>query len=590
MGILDEQRERPLDSPEREQITDALGRILASDDFIASGRNRRFLSYVVEETLAGRAERLKGYTIAVQVFGRDASFDAQTDPLVRIEARRLRQSLERYYLTAGVADPVRILLPKGGYVPAFENVTCLQAQALRSEQPEPDNSRHDSPTGRVKRLFLLALAAAAAATMAIVAVDHLGEHDVPAPPQNELASTGPSVLVQSFAPVEGTAAEDRFRVGLTDQVTDALQRFKTIRIVPARQAEAGAGSPSGDVKGQSQASTDYTLKGSVRALDETVRIVVQLEESGSGVLLWTHVFERDAKQDNPFEIQSEIASDVAETLGDPYDLLFSNELKKAQAPGSAVSEIYTCVLRFYQYWLNPRAAEHLSLRNCHERSVSSAPLNAGVLTNLAWLYLDEYRFDFNRTDALDPPLERAAEVARRAVSLQPDSARAHLVVAVIQWFRKDFRSFDRHAELALSLNPNDSSVNAELGLRYGLRGDWERSRPLIDRAISRDPIRWQTYRVSYAQHALENGEFERALEELRLTKMSDHPALKVVRAAIYGHLNRFEESQENWNAAVREMPQLGSDPRAWIDARSPSPLLHRRILEGLEKAGLLEAE
>jgi adenylate cyclase len=248
------------------------------------------------------------------------------------------------------------------------------------------------------------------------------------------------------------------------------------------------------------------------------------------------------------------------------------------------------VLRFHPYWLNPSATEHLFLRNCHEQGASSTPYDARVWTNLAWLYLDEHRFDFNRISAPDPPLERAAEAARRAVSLQPDSARAHLAVAIVQWFRKDIRSFDRHAELALSLNPNDSSVNAELGLRYGLRGDWELSLPLIDRAISRDPIRWQTYRVSYAQHALELGEFGRALEELRLTKMSDHPALKVTRAAIYGHLGHFDQAWTQWNAAVREMPQLGSDPLAWIDARNPSPNLRSRLLEGLEKAGLIAVE
>ncbi len=77
-----------------EEIREALERILTSADFSASERNRRFLRYVVEETLSGRADRIKGYSIAVEVFERDESFDPQVDPIVRIEAGRLRRSLD----------------------------------------------------------------------------------------------------------------------------------------------------------------------------------------------------------------------------------------------------------------------------------------------------------------------------------------------------------------------------------------------------------------------------------------------------------------------------------------------------------------
>ena len=84
-----------------------------------SDRKRRFLKFIVQETLAGHADRIKAYTIAVDVFGRDPSFDPASDPMVRIEAGRLRRCLEHYYLTEGSADAVQITIPKGGYVPQF---------------------------------------------------------------------------------------------------------------------------------------------------------------------------------------------------------------------------------------------------------------------------------------------------------------------------------------------------------------------------------------------------------------------------------------------------------------------------------------
>ena len=91
-----------------------LKRILASAHFDASDRNRSFLSYVVEEALEGRTDRIKAYIIATEVFGRDPTFDPQVDSIVRIEAGRLRRSLERYYLTDGRVGRLRIDIPRGG--------------------------------------------------------------------------------------------------------------------------------------------------------------------------------------------------------------------------------------------------------------------------------------------------------------------------------------------------------------------------------------------------------------------------------------------------------------------------------------------
>jgi hypothetical protein len=97
--------------PKPEAIQVQLERILQSAKFRASDKQRKFLSFVVKETLEGRASQIKGYTIAVVVYGRTETFDPQVDPIVRVEAGRLRRALEHYYLTAGKNDPVRIKIP-----------------------------------------------------------------------------------------------------------------------------------------------------------------------------------------------------------------------------------------------------------------------------------------------------------------------------------------------------------------------------------------------------------------------------------------------------------------------------------------------
>lgn len=110
-------------------VQDELQRVVVSRDFMHSKRKRRFLKYVVQEPLAGRADRIKAYTIAVDAFDRDPSFDPLADPVVRIEAGRLRRCLEHYYLAEGTADRIPI--------------TVALLQATDNQYLWSDRVRHD---------------------------------------------------------------------------------------------------------------------------------------------------------------------------------------------------------------------------------------------------------------------------------------------------------------------------------------------------------------------------------------------------------------------------------------------------------------
>lgn len=100
-------------------VSAALQRLLNSEDFPATPRNRKFLAYVVERELAGARHEISAKSVAICAFGRGANFDTANDPIVRIEAGRLRRDLEVYYLKSGLFSPIRIAIPKGGYVPVF---------------------------------------------------------------------------------------------------------------------------------------------------------------------------------------------------------------------------------------------------------------------------------------------------------------------------------------------------------------------------------------------------------------------------------------------------------------------------------------
>jgi hypothetical protein len=113
----------------REDIRTQLSRLVDSDRFRSSPSVARLLVFCVDTMLAGEEESLKETTIGVACFGRSPGYDPKIDPIVRVSARRLRGKLDLFYETEGKEDAIRINLPKGGYVPQFEQ---------RFEQPDVD--------------------------------------------------------------------------------------------------------------------------------------------------------------------------------------------------------------------------------------------------------------------------------------------------------------------------------------------------------------------------------------------------------------------------------------------------------------------
>jgi PAS domain S-box-containing protein len=118
--------------PSGTEIRAALERMAASESFQTCPRLAAFLRFVIEATLRGESAHLKGYTIAVEAFGRRGDFDPQQDPIVRVEAARLRRVIQHYYAGSGAAEFLVIDVPRGRYVPTFR---YRRAEQANSELP-----------------------------------------------------------------------------------------------------------------------------------------------------------------------------------------------------------------------------------------------------------------------------------------------------------------------------------------------------------------------------------------------------------------------------------------------------------------------
>ena len=129
-----------------EEIQSQLQRILSSRVFAASARMNRFLRFAVEETIAGRGEDLKEITIGFAVFDRAPDYDPRIDPIVRVEARRLREKLAQYYDADGKQDSIIIELPRGGYAPVFHQRAESAAAVARGITETSSNPAEETTT------------------------------------------------------------------------------------------------------------------------------------------------------------------------------------------------------------------------------------------------------------------------------------------------------------------------------------------------------------------------------------------------------------------------------------------------------------
>src|SRR5215475_3682438 len=153
----------PTDSLSADRILACLDKLLSGEEFANSAQLSRFFRHIVENTVHGTDTSLKESAIGAAVFNRRASYDPKLDPIVRVEARRLRLRLDEYYRRTGSADPVRISLSKGRYVPVFEIAEPAEIDDART-LPAPTRTRF-----RIRRIVLilavLAPAILAAATL-----------------------------------------------------------------------------------------------------------------------------------------------------------------------------------------------------------------------------------------------------------------------------------------------------------------------------------------------------------------------------------------------------------------------------------------
>ncbi|MEO8134211.1 MAG: tetratricopeptide repeat protein [Betaproteobacteria bacterium] len=381
-------------------VQDGLAQIDGSEEFRRSPQLKRLLRHLIDAVQAGRPDELRELVLGVVVFRRDpARFDPKQDPIVRVEARRLRSRLAAYYAGPGRASPLHIELPKGGYVPVLRR---------RTTGPKPARS----------------------------------------------------LVVLPFVNLTGDPDREAFCDGLTDELIDALVQLPHVKVVARTSAFHYKGRNIDIRTIGRELGVDLMMEGSVQATLNRRKVIAQLIDTRDGLHVWSQIFETD--EADPFVVQNVIAQDVVRSLqlagtmrgGEDPVPERSEAIAMTTTSDREARELFDRA-RFIVRSLDLERYSHARslLHQALERDPRFA--RAHLLLGLLETNLASY-FASNAGDAVAV----AAGHIERAVALDPGLGNGHAMLGWIAMSHgRDWQQAEAHYRRALRASPGDVNVH-----------------------------------------------------------------------------------------------------------------------------------
>jgi adenylate cyclase len=569
--------------PSAAEVAAQLERMLAAKCFVNAGRASKLLRYIVVETLEGRGDRLKGYSVAIEVFGREADFDAHSDPLVRVEAGRLRRRLIEYYADEGCDDPIVIEVPLGRYAVQFGYARRDTGDAAppAGHASAATGDRRDLELGALefRRPRFLVAAATILILLAATASILVGAHR---DDRVELAVADgvgpPRVLVLSLDALPSEVNVDEFAAAIPRAIAERLQGLDRYVIADEDNwfQPPLADSPR-------SAGRQYAVTGNVRAAAGRLETRIRLVAVDTGEQLWSESFE--AQLDST--TSHAIAESVAERVGSaalPYGPIFSAELARLGGAGSARPHVYECMLRYYAYRRAMDPLLHGEALSCFQAATQMAASPADAWAGVALLYVDEYRFGYN-AQPNSSALERVRAALSRALAGDANNYLANLAVARLHYFVHSGDEFRHSAERVLEMRPDAAEALALLGLFFVVSGDSEKGLPLVDRAIDLTPNAPGVYRFAYVAASLREGRVREALAVAERLDTPNWPLGQLYLAAVAGLAGRMDVARAARQRLLALDPLLAADVASGVARLQLDPTLRAKLLGGLNAAG-----
>ena len=463
--------------PSPVKVRAQLSRLLGSDDFKASERLKAFLSFVVEETLAGNEKNIKAYTIALGAFGRSPEFDPQLDPIVRIEAGKLRKALEIYFY-AHPEDDVQIIIPKGSYVPSFSYSSSKNQQEEISQD-------------------------------AVAEFGKLQEVAVPILQDCTLErEKRPVLMLIPFSMRSNDEELGPFLSGLMDNLFAQIQNNEVVHVREAQTANISSINQMNIMQFAKEESVRFVLHGQAQITGTSLRLYVALTDADKGFRIWTEKYDYPFNQDSYLSVQDQISRSIFSTVLDSVGIVARTMVQEICYLSPDELGVYESTLLYVNWVTSFDRGIYDKARQALEQNILKDPYNPILLSQISDIYSSDYQFAFNQ---IDNNLEKALEFAKRALLLDPSCHMAQLAKALYFYLSRDKEQLERLLANLPEQNEANPYAQASVGLFFGMSCDLKEGKEMIERAVALNPFQPSCYNVVPFMYHFARGEYEEAL-------------------------------------------------------------------------------
>lgn len=578
-------------TPAAPAVRETLDRLLASQTFGRSERARELLRYLVEREQSGEADKLKGFSIAVDVFGKDAGFDPSTDAVVRVQAGRLRELLDQYFSGEGAGEPIRIVIPRGSYIPSYEPngvrlppqkqvppvLEQVPATASREAVPVSESGMQDLSGTTVilfKHLHAFWIAIAIffivmITLMVLMLRQAYGPEVVSGTKSNRGIATSNSATatLEKLPAVYLVLAENTPQTQRIETMLRAgLSNMETIQFIDRKpgEDEARANDP-----------TTFAFNLGSGATPGSVTIEVKNLKTGRVLNSETlSAFETTASQAS--DHVAKILGDVTGPFGSIYGYIEQNRLQ---------NDLTTCVILSKTYPSDQSAKNHEAAYRCLEDLVAHGEASAMIYALLAGQQLDAIVWGYAYPP--DPSVQQAMALVNKAIQIDPTSSRAYRMAAYAEGVVGNQKERVRWAKKALDAAPYDLRAVYHYGWAMVMAGNYQEGTALLARSLNlaNPHSKWLDYALFQGAFMEGNQELQKRAA-LALSAIEPQPEYLVAQLIVANSNNDSAEAARILTEINAKFPEFIRDPRATFLKNHYPPDMTEKLLQGLWAAGL----
>jgi len=531
-----------------EMVKEQLRQLLETEDLKRSPILARFLKHVVLTRLSGHEDEIKEYTIGVKALGRPVDFNPQLDAVVRIHASRLRTTLFNYYHGPGANDPIIINIPKGTYVPVFEVNTEKTGQLHHYFRSQSEMNAYEKPVLRKKDI-----------------------------------SVKPVLAVLPFHNLSPESSSVDFLTALGEQLSSELSKFDHLSILSYYATQKLESSVQELKEIKNRVGIDYILTGSLRLLNETLRLNIQLLAVDNGNILWSDSFVRHQLTDqNVFDVQDEIISQITNIIADDHGIVGTlSKLRTWQNPEDKPL-VHDAMIQYFDFTYNYDSRKFEVTLRALENAFLLANNNALIASMLSKLYLDQYACGVAGDESL---LEKGMELANKAIYLDPRCQHAQKALAWGLILSGNREKSLEVIDCCIAINPIASSNLSTIGLGLIMMGEYEDGYTMLMQAVSLTQNPAACAKLGFTLYYYQNKNYEESYKWLEQLPPFDIPFTSLLRLALEGKINAMPVRKDEIPATLRAH-ELNIIERIVQDPKFRIEIMKSLDLTGVKVTGL----